>query len=127
MDINSEKATYIFDWAYPSPEDENAASKFISVITKDVKDIRCPHNLFDVMKGASEEKTSSAIDNPNALKREMTVIECMKDDNFIPRQVSLESFIHARTTKDGHATGPQALFGMSGVYFLFLLLQSIRA
>lgn len=114
----SEKSSYIFDWAYPAPEDETAASNFINSIAKNAGEVPHLYDLSDVKREVKEVINSSAIDNPNALKKEMNLIECMKDDNYIPRQVSSESFIHSRTSKEGHTTGPEALFGMISAEFL---------
>jgi hypothetical protein len=114
----SEKSSYIFDWAYPSLEDETAASNFINSITKSAGDVPHLDALYDVKREVKEVTISAAIDNPNALKKEMNLMECMKDDNYIPRQVSSESFIHSRSSKEGHSTGPEALFGMISPCFL---------
>ena len=111
MRANSEKASYIFDWAYPSPEDETAASNYINSIAKYADDVPHLNDLSEVKREVKEVMNSSAIDNPNALKKGMNLMECMKDDNYIPRQVSTKSFIHSRSSKEGHSTGPEALFG----------------
>ena len=108
----SEKSSYIFDWAYPSPEDETAASNFITSIVQNAGNVPHLDRLSEVKSEVKEAINSSAIDNPNALKKEMNLMECMKDDNYVPRQVSSESFIHSRTSKEGHTSGPEALFGM---------------
>jgi hypothetical protein len=116
----SEKSSYIFDWAYPSPEDETAASNFINSIAKNAGDVPHLDTLSDVKREVKEVINSSAIDNPNALKKEMNLMECMKDDSYIPKLVSSESFIHSRTSKEGHTGGPEALFGMISTYFLYI-------
>lgn len=124
----SEKSSYIFDWAYPSPEDETAASNFIYSIVKNAGNVPHLDSLSEVKREVREIINSAAIDNPNALKKEMNLMECMKDDNYIPKLVSSESFIHSRTSKEGHASGPEALFGMMSIYFLYIVtaLISIR-
>lgn len=114
----SEKSSYIFDWAYPSPEDETAASNYINSIARNAGDVPHLDSLSEVKREVGEVTNSSAIDNPNALKREMNLMECMKDDNYVPKLVSSESFIHSRTSKEGHTSGPEALFGMISTYSL---------
>ena len=109
MEVTTGNEGFIFDWAYPPPEEEAAATAFISLLSDNLKKMPCPSVLFAPEESKSPG-SSQFVDHTDARKT-LTTTDYMKDEDFVPPQIYKRSFIQARSTVEGLATGPEALFG----------------
>lgn len=119
MEVTIGKAGFIFDWAYPPVEEEKAATAFISLLNENIGVSSRPSGLL-ALKGRNAVAEASGVSgspsqsqDTNADRETSTATDYMTDCDYVPLRVSEKSFIRARTSKDGLATGPEALFGKS--------------